>query len=104
MPSFPLSANFRPVLYSVLGIDSIDEMVSLSGPAFGIEDQAITHAIFITGLDIDVFTYDAGRLFPETLEVWGTTEQHYGRRIRGLSPDRDSIERLIEPDGVNGFR
>jgi phosphoadenosine phosphosulfate reductase len=72
--------------------------------SFGIEDQAITHAIFAQRLDIDVVTFDTGRLFPETLGVWDDTERHYGRQIRGLTPEGDSIERLIERDGVSGFR
>jgi phosphoadenosine phosphosulfate reductase len=72
--------------------------------SFGIEDQAIAHAIFTQGLEIDVVTLDTGRLFPETLEVWGDTDRRYGRRIRGLSPDQGSIERLVERDGVTGFR
>jgi phosphoadenosine phosphosulfate reductase len=72
--------------------------------SFGIEDQAISHTIFTEGLEIDVVTLDTGRLFPETLEVWGETERRYGRRIRGLSPDRESTERLVARDGVNGFR
>lgn len=72
--------------------------------SFGIEDQAITHAIFAQGLDIEVVTFDTGRLFPETLGVWDDTERHYGRQIRGLAPDRDAIQRLVERDGVSGFR
>jgi phosphoadenosine phosphosulfate reductase len=72
--------------------------------SFGIEDQAITHAIFAQGLDIDVVTLDTGRLFPETVEVWAETERRYGRTIRGFAPDRDAIERLVERDGVSGFR
>jgi phosphoadenosine phosphosulfate reductase len=72
--------------------------------SFGIEDQAIAHGIFTEGLEIDVVTLDTGRLFPETLEVWGETERRYGRQIRGLSPDRESIERLVARDGVTGFR
>jgi phosphoadenosine phosphosulfate reductase len=72
--------------------------------SFGIEDQAIAHTIFSEGLEIDVVTLDTGRLFPETLEVWGETERRYGRRIRGLLPDRESTERLVARDGVNGFR
>jgi phosphoadenosine phosphosulfate reductase len=72
--------------------------------SFGIEDQAITHAIFTQGLEIDVVTFDTGRLFPETVQVWSNTERRYGRRIRGLSPDRENIEKLVERDGVNGFR
>jgi phosphoadenosine phosphosulfate reductase len=72
--------------------------------SFGIEDQAITHAIFGDALEIDVVTFDTGRLFPETFEVWSNTERRYGRRIRGLSPDRESIEKLVERVGANGFR
>jgi 3'-phosphoadenosine 5'-phosphosulfate sulfotransferase (PAPS reductase)/FAD synthetase len=49
--------------------------------SFGIEDQAITHAIFTDALEIDVVTLDTGRLFPETIQVWSDTERHYGRRI-----------------------
>ena len=45
--------------------------------SFGIEDQAITHAIFSRGLDIDVVTLAAGHLFPETLEVWDDTDRYY---------------------------
>jgi phosphoadenosine phosphosulfate reductase len=72
--------------------------------SFGIEDQAITHAIFTEALEIDVVTFDTGRLFPETIEAWSNTERHYGRRIRSMSPDREHIEKLIDRDGVNGFR
>ena len=35
--------------------------------SFGLEDQAIAHAIFAQALAIDVATLDTGRLFPETL-------------------------------------
>jgi phosphoadenosine phosphosulfate reductase len=72
--------------------------------SFGVEDQAITHGIFTEALEIDIVTFDTGRLFPETVEVWSNTERRYGRRIRGLSPDRESIEELVKRDGVNGFR
>ena len=72
--------------------------------SFGLEDQAIAHAIFVQDLAIAVVTLDTGRLFPETYELWTLTETRYGRRIRGFFPDRDSVERLIENQGVNGFR
>src|SRR5215472_13324934 len=72
--------------------------------SFGLEDQAIAHAIFVQDLAIDVVTLDTGRLFPETYELWGRTETRYGRRIRGLFPDRNSLERLIDHQGINGFR
>jgi phosphoadenosine phosphosulfate reductase len=72
--------------------------------SFGLEDQAIAHAIFVQDLAIDVVTLDTGRLFPETYELWTLTESRYGRRIRGFFPDRDRVEGLIDHQGVNGFR
>jgi phosphoadenosine phosphosulfate reductase len=94
-------------------LDLADRLVSarreISGrmvftTSFGIEDQAITHAIFTQGLDIDIVTFDTGRLFPESVQVWSNTERRYGRRICALFPDRESIEKLVQRDGVNGFR
>jgi phosphoadenosine phosphosulfate reductase len=94
-------------------LDLADRLVSarreISGrmvftTSFGIEDQAITHAIFTEALEIDVVTFDTGRLFPESVQVWSNTERRYGRRICALSPDRESIEKLVQRDGVNGFR
>jgi phosphoadenosine phosphosulfate reductase len=71
--------------------------------SFGIEDQAIAHAIFTQALAIDVVTLDTGRLFPQTYELWAETERRYGRRIRALYPDRANIEVLIARQGINGF-
>ena len=71
--------------------------------SFGIEDQAIAHAIFAQALAIDVVTLDTGRLFPQTYELWAQTERRYGRRIRALNPDRAGVEALVARRGVNGF-
>jgi phosphoadenosine phosphosulfate reductase len=72
--------------------------------SFGIEDQAITHAIFSGNVAIEVVTLDTGRLFPETYDVWGETEERYARRIRAVYPERDQLEALIADQGINGFR
>src|SRR4051794_17383247 len=50
--------------------------------SFGLEDQAIAHAILSQGLPIEVVTLDTGRLFPETFDVWAQTEARYATRIR----------------------
>jgi phosphoadenosine phosphosulfate reductase len=71
--------------------------------SFGIEDQAITHAILHQALGIDVVTLDTGRLFPETYEIWAQTERRYGQRIAAFSPDRTSVESLIARQGIDGF-
>jgi phosphoadenosine phosphosulfate reductase len=72
--------------------------------SFGLEDQAIAHAIFAQGLPIDVATLDTGRLFTETHEVWTETERSYGARISAYAPDHASVEALIARQGADGFR
>ena len=72
--------------------------------SFGLEDQAIAHAIFTQALPIDVVTLDTGRLFPQTYQVWSETEARYGRRIRALYPERRAVEAFVAAHGIDGFR
>jgi len=74
--------------------------------SFGLEDQAVTHAICTAypSLDVEIVTLDTGRLFPETYDLWAETEERYGRRIPAYAPDRDRLEALVADQGVNGFR
>jgi phosphoadenosine phosphosulfate reductase len=72
--------------------------------SFGLEDQAITHAIFSQALSIEVATLDTGRLFPETHDVWAETERRYATRIQAFAPERINIESLLARQGIDGFR
>jgi phosphoadenosine phosphosulfate reductase len=72
--------------------------------SFGLEDQAIAHAIFSQRLAIDVATLDTGRLFQETLDVWAETEHRYATRILAFTPERASVEALIAGQGIDGLR
>jgi phosphoadenosine phosphosulfate reductase len=72
--------------------------------SFGVEDQAIGHAIFSQGLAIQVVTLDTGRLFPETHDVWAETEHRYGVRVRPFVPAHGKIEALVSRQGIDGFR
>ena len=56
--------------------------------SFGIEDQAIAHAIFRQTLGIEVVTIDTGRLFPETYELWTQTEPLRSANSGGLPRPR----------------
>jgi phosphoadenosine phosphosulfate reductase len=69
-----------------------------------LEDQAILHAIAESGAEIDIFTLDTGRLFPEVLETVELSELRYGVRIRLVTPEASEVERLVARDGVFGFR
>lgn len=72
--------------------------------SLGIEDQVLLHAIAESGADIDVFTLDTGRHFPETLDTIAASEARYGLRIRLVAPDAREVETLVARDGVLGFR
>ncbi len=82
---------------------AIDGTIAFS-TSLGIEDQAITHAIASRGTDIDIFTLDTGRHFPETLDTLFDTEGKYGIKIRVMFPDAAEVEDLVANDGVYGFR
>jgi phosphoadenosine phosphosulfate reductase len=72
--------------------------------SLGIEDQAVLDAIAESGVDIDVFTLDTGRHFPETLETLEASENRYGLKIRVMFPDAREVEELVARDGIYGFR
>jgi phosphoadenosine phosphosulfate reductase len=95
------------------GLDLLERLAALrshiSGrivftTSFGLEDQAIAHAIFAQNLALEVVTLDTGRLFPETHQVWAETEARYGARIHVYAPGQDALEALITRDGINGLR
>lgn len=72
--------------------------------SMGLEDQAILHAVSKSGADIDVFTLDTGRLFPEVLETIELSELRFRVRIYLVAPDAEEVEALVRRDGVYGFR
>ena len=72
--------------------------------SLGLDDQAILNAIAQSGADIDIFTLDTGRLFPEVLETVELSEIRYGLRIRLVTPEASEVEALVARDGVFGFR
>jgi len=72
--------------------------------SFGIEDQLITDAIFSQKLkNIEVFTLDTGRLFPETYATWDKTQLHYHQKIKTFYPETESLEKFVDEKGINPF-
>ena len=79
---------------------SIEGRIAFS-TSLGLDDQAILHAIADSGADIDIFTLDTGRLFPEVLETIELSEIRYGLRIRLMAPEASEVEALVARDGVS---
>ena len=71
--------------------------------SFGLEDQAILHAIAQAGLAVRVVTLDTGRLFEETHALHAQTRKRYGISIDVFFPEPAALRRLIAERGPNGF-
>lgn len=84
-------------------VRAIDGRIAFS-TSLGIEDQAVLAGIATADADVDVFTLDTGRHFPETLETIEASELKYGRKIRVVFPDANEVEALVARDGIMGFR
>ncbi|WP_027489204.1 phosphoadenylyl-sulfate reductase [Allorhizobium undicola] len=71
--------------------------------SLGIEDQVITAGIALSGAEIEVSTLDTGRLFKETADLIGETEERFGITIRRFHPVQDDIDAYAAKYGLNGF-
>ncbi|PJZ44039.1 phosphoadenylyl-sulfate reductase [Leptospira brenneri] len=96
--------------YTSLSLEQGLKQLSLDFPgkvvfttSFGLEDQAITHAILANQIDIRIATLDTGRLFQETYDVWQKTNIRYGVRIEAFYPNEKEIQSYVEENGPNAF-
>jgi phosphoadenosine phosphosulfate reductase len=71
--------------------------------SFSEEDQVIFHLIAESKSDIETFTLDTGRLFPETYSTWSRTLEKYKRPIKSYHPNENSLAQFIEIKGPNSF-
>ncbi|WP_432762598.1 phosphoadenylyl-sulfate reductase [Neorhizobium vignae] len=71
--------------------------------SLGIEDQVISAAIGTHRLPIEVSTLETGRLFKETVDLIGETEERYGIEIRRFRPEQDDVDEYAAKYGLNGF-
>ena len=79
------------------------------GPAtfansLGAEDMVLTDLILKARLPIDIFSLDTGRLPPETYELMGAVEKHYGHKLMIFFPRADDVETYVRNQGINAFR
>lgn len=67
------------------------------------EDMLLTHAIYDSGLDLEVFTLDTGRLHAETLGVLGAISARYGRDVTVFRPEAEAVEQHVAEHGAYAF-
>jgi len=71
--------------------------------SFSWEDQVLSHYALDAGLEIEIFTLDTGRLFPETYIVWSKTNERYQTKIKAYYPDQGGVEKYANDKGPNAF-
>jgi phosphoadenosine phosphosulfate reductase len=76
--------------------------VTLSS-SFSWEDQVLSHFVLEARLDIEIFTLDTGRLFPETYSVWSKTNERYHAKIKAYYPKDYEVEQYVSEKGPNAF-
>ncbi|MCC8154246.1 MAG: phosphoadenylyl-sulfate reductase [Tannerellaceae bacterium] len=71
--------------------------------SLSLEDQVLTDMIVNIDPETRIFTLDTGRLFPETYSLIEKTNRRYNIRLEVFFPHAESIEELVNKQGVNGF-
>ncbi len=71
--------------------------------SLGEEDQVIADIIAKVAPQIEIFTLDTGRLFPETYELLAKTQKKYPMKIKVYYPNTKVVEDMVREKGVNLF-
>ena len=72
--------------------------------SLGSESMVLTDLIWGSVPEIEIFSIDTGRLYPETYELIERVQQRYGRTLRIYYPDAAKLEQWVGESGINGFR
>lgn len=83
-------------------IKKYDQKIALAS-SLGAEDQILTQMITSISTNIQIFTLDTGRLFPETYELIDRTSKKYKTNLKVYFPKSEAIESMVEKKGINLF-
>jgi len=72
--------------------------------SLGAESMVLTDLIWEAVPQIEIFSIDTGRLFPETYELIERLQRRYGRKLRIYYPEAAHLEEWVGENGINGFR
>ena len=72
--------------------------------SLGSESIVLTDLIWGSVSQIDIFSIDTGRLYPETYDLIERLQRHYGRALTIYYPKSADVEGWVSDNGINGFR
>ena len=72
--------------------------------SLGSESIVLTDLIWEAVPEIEIFSIDTGRLYPETYDLIERVQQRYGRALTMYYPETAELEGWVRENGINGFR
>ena len=103
MQRFEDFSKIKDPLELLSGVSKLHNEKLTFSTSLSAEDQVITDIIFRNDLDIDIFTLDTGRMFPETYATFQKTLDKYQKSIKVFFPDANEVERLMTEKGAYSF-
>ena len=71
--------------------------------SLSIEDQTLTDMMLRIDPQVNIFTLDTGRLFPETYELIDRTNEHYKVKLKVYCPQTEALQQFVATEGINPF-
>ncbi len=71
--------------------------------SLGAEDMVLTDLIAKSGLPIEIFSLDTGRLPLETYDLMAAVDHHYGLKLKVYFPQSAAVENYVRTNGINAF-
>jgi phosphoadenosine phosphosulfate reductase len=71
--------------------------------SLGAEDMVLTDLIVKSGLPIEIFSLDTGRLPLETYDLMAKVQEHYGLKLKVYFPQSQAVENFVREHGINAF-
>lgn len=72
--------------------------------SLGAESMVLTDLIWSQVPEIEIFSIDTGRLYPETYDLIERLQHRYGRTLKLYYPETAPVEKWVAENGINGFR
>jgi phosphoadenosine phosphosulfate reductase len=72
--------------------------------SLGAESMVLTDLIWTAVPQIDIFSIDTGRLYPETYDLIERLQRRYQRTLTLYYPQTEPLQQWVGEHGINGFR
>lgn len=83
-------------------VERFGDKIALAS-SLGAEDQVLTEMLLAINPEIEIFTLDTGRLFPETYDLIDRTSRKYKKNLKIYFPKKKKIQKMVNAKGINLF-